>query len=178
MVNETGDAGDDRPPDSDDRDPRDWAELPDDVVTLIADDTAAMLEGHFPTGMFDDDRPDGYELVSTFGDGGSLTSSARDGLSQYVLVRWQWTGRHQPVEEVRRLGASFLSRPTGNAVVIEGLTIVEQREEGLFIRRLVDWLSVYAQLGMVSVGRPVGMANIQVLGFDPSPPIDEPDVAG
>ncbi|HEX6165479.1 MAG TPA: hypothetical protein VFZ30_01745, partial [Acidimicrobiales bacterium] len=43
----------------------------------------------------------------------------------------------------------------------------------IYARRLVDWLSVYAQLGRVTEGRPVGMASAMVkpaaefFGFEP-----------
>jgi hypothetical protein len=102
----------------------------------------------------------------------------------HVFMRWRWGGVHLP--HPRRLGGRLNVQPTGNWVTVEGLTILEvtggeldvEQElitgpEHIYARRLVDWLSVYAQLGLVTAGRPVGMASAMVkpaaefFGFEP-----------
>lgn len=91
----------------------------------------------------------------------------------HVFMRWRWGGVHlpHPSAPARRLCVAA----TGNWVTVEGLTILEvtggeldiEKElitgpEHIYARRLVDWLSVYAQLGLVTEGRPVGMASAMV----------------
>ena len=93
--------------------------------------------------------------------------------STHVFMRWRWGGVHLPHPD--SLGPRVLAAATGNWVTVEGLTVLEvtggdldiEEEviagpENIYARRLVDWLSVYAQLGLVIEGRPVGMASAMV----------------
>jgi hypothetical protein len=61
------------------------------------------------------------------------------------------------------VGDTTLVAPTGNPVLVEGLTAIESvGGEEFRARWFVDWLSVYAQLGVVAPGRPVKMQNVEV----------------
>lgn len=74
----------------------------------------------------------------------------------HAAIAWQVSGRHaaDPTGDRRRfLGLA----PTGTDVVVHGVTFVRPDADmpgGLAFRRLIDWGSVYDQLGMVP-GRPV-----------------------
>jgi hypothetical protein len=129
-------------------------------------------------------RGEGFELEAGFGDGGSVTGSAATG--QFTFVRWRWRGHH--TGKVGRFdGETFdkrdpdflMARGTGNAVTVEGLTILEERPDGIYPRRFVDWLSVYSQMGIVAPARPIGRASTELR--DPpdartlKPPVDPRD---
>jgi len=115
-----------------------------------------------------DDEPTGFQAVETFGDDGIVEGSTDNG-GTFTFVRWRWRGRHlEPVPD--RLGGMDLVAPTGNAVEVEGLTAVEARRDGQFVARwFVDWLGVYAQLGVIIAGRPIRMANVEVRGLEDLP---------
>ncbi|HET6953168.1 MAG TPA: hypothetical protein VFI47_22490, partial [Acidimicrobiales bacterium] len=61
---------------------------------------------------------------------------------------------------------------TGNQVTVEGLTVLEERADGVYARRFVDWLSVYSQMGIISPGRPIGRSSTEMR--DPPDPPDLP----
>jgi hypothetical protein len=122
-----------------------------------------------------DDSP-GFEPDLHFGRRGVVIAPPTrndDSDRTHVFMRWRWGGVHLP--HPRRLGGRLHVQPTGNWVTVEGLTILEvtggeldlEHElvtgpDHIYARRLVDWLSVYAQLGLVTEGRPVGMASAMV----------------
>jgi len=103
----------------------------------------------------------GYSTAEDFGDNGIVEGSA-DGGNGFTFVRWRWAGRHEePIPA--RAGGPDLVEPTGNPVVVEGITAVEMDAQGEWrVHWFVDWLSVYAQLGVVAQGRPTKMANVDL----------------
>ena len=109
---------------------------------------------------------EGFHLEGGFGDGGYVTGTAETG--QFTFVRWRWRGRH--TGRVNRFDGErpddtrpfLMARGTGNAVTVEGLTILEQRDDGIYARRFVDWLSVYSQMGLISPSRPIGRASTEL----------------
>ena len=146
----------------------------DDVVSAGAEDVRIQLGAYFQS-----DDPDAFTTIGTFGDGGAVQGTASAD-RVFTFVRWKWVGRHlesipsriDPYddEEDRKL----VARPTGNLVEVQGLTVIEERSGGeKYARWFVDWLSVYAQLGIVSPGRPVGLAQTEIRDFtegrDPLP---------
>ena len=111
-----------------------------------------------------DESLGGYQRIETFGENGVLEATTSDGRT-FTIVRWELRGRHyRPVPSPS--GDTTVVGATGNPVRVDGLTIVERLNGEFRARRYVDWLSVYAQLGVVFAGRPVGMAQAEVL--DPS----------
>jgi hypothetical protein len=120
---------------------------------------------------------DGFHLETRFGDRGVVTGSSATG--EFTFVRWRWRGRHtgtvprfdgEAPEAGRR--PFVMARGTGNRVTVEGLTVLEDREDGIYPRRFVDWLSVYSQMGIISVGRPIGRASTELR--DPPDPSELP----
>jgi hypothetical protein len=124
----------------------------------------------------DETRVAGFQPDLGFGrEGVVIAPSTRndDRDRTYVFMRWRWGGVHVPDPDRRGRRLPFV--PTGNWVTVEGLTILEVTRgdlnveeelitgpEHIYARRLVDWLSVYAQLGLVAEGRAVGMASTMV----------------
>ena len=114
----------------------------------------------------DREQGEGFHLEEGFGDGGHVTGAAETG--QFTFVRWRWRGRH--TGRVSRFDGEkpdgtrpfLMARGTGNAVTVEGLTILEQRDDGIYARRFVDWLSVYSQMGLISPSRPIGRASTEL----------------
>ena len=129
-----------------------------EVARQVQDDVTARLGPFF---VADGREFVGYEAVETFGDGG-IVAGESDEKHRFTFVRWRWHGRHLG-EIPSRFGAAVVAAPTGNPVVVDGLTVVENREDRDFRARwFVDWLSVYAQLGVVVAGRPTRMAKVEV----------------
>ncbi len=130
-----------------DDEPRDLvAEVEADTTRLLGTTLAVRTDG------------DGYRRVDSFGDDGVVVGEA--GGREFTFVRWQFQGSQDsdvPKPDIDRL---FI-RGTGNPVVVDGLTVLEDRDGDIFARRFVDWLGVYAQLGLVFAGRPVGTAGAQ-----------------
>jgi hypothetical protein len=124
----------------------------------------------------EEDRVPGFAPDSGFGRDGVVIAPPVPGDDQavsHVFMRWRWTGIDRP--HPARRGRRLSSRGTGNWVTVDGLTILEVTggevdsdgerivaPERIYARRLVDWLSVYAQLGLVMEGRPVGLASTEV----------------
>jgi hypothetical protein len=133
-----------------------------DIVGQVEGDVTERLGRYYAIVRPDGEDPDGFRLIDTFGDGGVVTGTSST--SEFTFVRWQWRGHHEaPIPSL--IGEGEMVRATGNRVIADGLTVVEaRRTDGLFFARwYVDWLAVYAQLGIVAPGRPVGMARTQVL---------------
>jgi hypothetical protein len=103
----------------------------------------------------------GYRTLDSFGDQGVVEATV--GGSKFTFVRWRWNGHHRGSIPMIDDEVQTFVRPTGNRVSVDGLTILEEREDGVYARRFIDWLSVYAQMGLVFAGRPVGMANTQLI---------------
>jgi hypothetical protein len=112
--------------------------------------------------------PAGYSAAEDFGDGGIVGGISDQG-HEFTFVRWRWAGRHGAAIP-SRVGGPDLVEATGNPVVVEGITAVEQNAEGEFRAHwFVDWLSVYAQLGVVAQGRPTSLEHIELRS-----PLEEP----
>jgi hypothetical protein len=130
-----------------------------DVAGQVRNDVTARLGRYFVAD--EDDKVSGFEAVESFGNDGIVAATSDEG-NPFTFVRWRWRGRHEG-EIPSRLGGADVAAPTGNPVVVDGLTVVEDRRDGDFRARwFVDWLSVYAQIGVVVPGRPIRMENVEV----------------
>lgn len=150
---------------------------PGGIGRFVADDVRTTLERYFPADEPESpDLPRGYVPVESFGLQGEFRGTDFRNDKAFRVFRWRWHGRHEPgdADPTARAG-----RPTGNNVEVNGLTIVEpgSTDDDFTIRRFVDWLSVYAQLGIVFEGRPIGLAQTEVRAMPTKPP-DEPTEAG
>jgi hypothetical protein len=106
------------------------------------------------------DVPAGFSRSDDFGEGG-IVEGGSDATSAFTFVRWRWAGYHSGAIPSR--AGSDVVAATGNDVVVEGLTVVEDdRGDRYRARWFVDWLSVYAQLGVVTLGRPTKVAHIEL----------------
>jgi len=63
------------------------------------------------------------------------------------VVAWEW-----PVVHVGHLQGT---PPTGKAVTIRGITVIDGRSGELLFSRYIDWLGLYAQIGAVTTARPL-----------------------
>lgn len=106
-------------------------ESTDEIIEIIRTDVTDALEGAFP-GTF--------ELVE------ELAGLLPIGQADATAVPWRWRGRHED---------TFLDvRATGYPVDVTGCTILRTDERGdLVFHRLVDWQTLYRQLGLVMVCR-------------------------
>jgi hypothetical protein len=102
----------------------------------------------------------GFRMTPTFNAGEVVEATA--GAATYTLARWQWKARH--TRDISNYdGVGVFVRATGNTVTVQGLHIIEKDAAGReTVRRYIDWLSVYAQLGVVFAGRPVGLTDTTV----------------
>jgi hypothetical protein len=138
---------------------------------MVEQDVTASLALYFPPDpQRQSDVPTAYTRLPVFDD---VANDVTEGITrsdspEYHLVRWQYRGHHDPEVSVRDRDPSVPdanrarrgSFPTGNPVTVDGLTIVEHGSDGtLRMRRFVDWLNVYAQLGMAFEGRPIGLGS-------------------
>jgi hypothetical protein len=100
-------------------------------------------------------------------------ASWRSGGSAHFAVRWRFDGEH--TGRIPGFGHTFIE-PTGNKVSVAGLTLVENREPGqqvpadidellrndtLRFQRFIDWLAVFAQLGVLHLGRPMSIDDVR-----------------
>jgi hypothetical protein len=98
----------------------------------------------------------------------------RSGGSEFFAVRWRFTGEH--VGPIPGFGHTEIG-PTHNMVTVSGLTLVEDRDrdargrnvdsaldsESVVFHRFVDWLAVFAQIGVLHLGRPMPIADINFI---------------
>jgi hypothetical protein len=116
--------------------------------------------GEFLTGRFTSDESIGE-------------ASWRSETSEFFAVRWTFTGRH--TGRIPGFGHTFIEA-TDNAVSVPGLTLVENTVPGqavpedlekllfdgsVVFHRFIDWLGVFAQLGVLHLGRPMSIADIR-----------------
>jgi len=138
----------------------------DQRVTEVAADVDRQFARYFT-------RVDGlepFQLDAGFGAGGVVTGATPEG--RFTFVRWRWQGRHtgavgrfdgeKPDEDPDRPFRYVMARGTGNQVTVEGLTVLEERADGVYARRFVDWLSVYSQMGIITPGRPIARTSTEV----------------
>jgi SnoaL-like polyketide cyclase len=102
----------------------------EDAVRLVREDVRAVFGDAFP-GTFG--VPQAFDgLVPIVGDG-------------VTVVPWTWRGTHTgDFREVRR---------TGLPVEFAGTTLLTETDEGVRFHRIVDWLTLYRQLGLMMVCR-------------------------
>ena len=122
-------------------------------------DTSGVLGG-FLEGEFIPDR--------TIGD-----ANWRSGGSEFFAVRWKFEGKH--TGKIPGFGHTFIDA-TGNMVSVPGLTLVENtapdqplpddledllRSGTVVFQRFIDWLAVFAQIGVLHLGRPMSIGDIR-----------------
>jgi hypothetical protein len=98
--------------------------------------------------------------------------------SEFFAVRWRFEGRH--VGPIPGFGHTSIA-PTGNHVSVSGLTLVENTAPGkptgddlekllrsgtVAFHRFIDWLAVFAQIGVLHLGRPMSISDIRFVPPD------------
>ena len=93
--------------------------------------------------------------------------------SEFFAIRWRLNGKH--TGRIPGFGNTFIE-PTQNAVSVSGLTLVENtkpdqpvdgdldallRKGTVVFQRYIDWLAVFAQLGVLHLGRPMSIGDIR-----------------
>ena len=93
--------------------------------------------------------------------------------SEFFAVRWVFSGKH--TGRIPGFGNTYIE-PTKNAVSVSGLTLVENTAPGqpvdgdldtllrngtVVFQRYIDWLAVFAQLGVLHLGRPMSIGDIR-----------------
>jgi hypothetical protein len=131
--------------------------------TAVQLDTEGVL-GAFLDGKLSADR--------TIGD-----STWRNDTSEFFAVRWRFVGRHE--RAIPGFGHTVIP-PTHNEVSVSGLTLVENtapgqvvddidkvlRSETIVFHRFIDWLAVFAQIGVLHLGRPMSIDDIRFVPPD------------
>ena len=126
-------------------------------------DIAGKL-GEFFTGEFIPDRSIGE-------------ASWRSESSEFFAVRWRFDGKHSG--KIPGFGHTFIAA-TGNMISVPGLTLVENTVPGqqvddldkllrggtIVFQRFIDWLAVFAQLGVLHLGRPMSIGDIRFVPPD------------
>ena len=130
----------------------------------VALDTAGVL-GSFLDGRFMEDKSIG-------------ASTWRAESSEFFAVRWRFEGRH--VGPIPGFGHTSIAA-TGNEVTVSGLTLVENLAPGkdtgddldqllrsgtVVFHRFIDWLAVFAQIGVLHLGRPMSISDIRFVAPD------------
>jgi hypothetical protein len=85
--------------------------------------------------------PGRFDLVAPFGD----FLPIEDANANVTVVPWIWRGRHEET--------FFEARPTGNLVEVTGVTMVTQKGSEILYHRIVDWQTLYRQIGFLMVCR-------------------------
>ncbi len=85
--------------------------------------------------------PGEFDLVAPFGD----FLPIEDDDANVTVVPWIWRGRHE--------GPFFEARPTGNLVEVTGVTMVTRKGDDFVYHRIVDWQTLYRQIGFLMVCR-------------------------
>lgn len=98
--------------------------------------------------------------------------------SERFAIRWRFEGEH--TRPIPGFGHTFIP-PTNNKVSVSGLTLVENRAPGeripddveellrggtIEFQRFIDWLAVFAQLGVLHLGRPMSIGDIRFVPPD------------
>jgi hypothetical protein len=96
----------------------------------------------------------------------------RNDNSEFFAVRWRFDGKH--TGKIPGFGHTFIEA-TGNMISVPGLTLVENTVPGqqvddldkllrggsIVFQRFIDWLAVFAQLGVLHLGRPMSIGDIR-----------------
>ena len=99
-------------------------------------------------------------------------STWRNDKSEFFAVRWRFAGRHE--RAIPGFGHTVIP-PTHNEVTVSGLTLVENtapgqvvddidkvlRSDTVVFHRFIDWLAVFAQIGVLHLGRPMSIDDIR-----------------
>ena len=95
-----------------------------------------------------------------------------NGTTEFFAIRWRFDGQH--VRPLPGFGHTEIP-PTQNLVSVSGLTLVENTVAGqpvdtdletvlrsgtVVFHRFIDWLAVFAQLGVLHLGRPMPISDI------------------
>ena len=114
-------------------------------------------------------------VLGAFLDG---ASNWRTEKSEFFVIRWRFEGRH--ARAIAGFGHTSI-KPTFNTVTVSGLTLVENTVPGqslpddidellksntIVFQRFVDWLAVFAQIGVLHLGRPMSIADIRFVAPD------------
>jgi hypothetical protein len=99
-------------------------------------------------------------------------SNWRSETSEFFAVRWRYDGQHvRPIDGFGHIQIP----PTQNMVSVSGLTLVEHTAPGqtvdddldkllrsgpIVFHRFIDWLAVFAQIGVLHLGRPMSISEI------------------
>jgi hypothetical protein len=98
--------------------------------------------------------------------------------SEWFAIRWRFEGRH--TGSIPGFGHTSIA-PTGNMVSVSGLTLVQNTVPGTSIdddldsllrsgtivfHRFIDWLAVFAQIGVLHLGRPMSIDDIRFVPPD------------
>jgi hypothetical protein len=105
-------------------------------------------------------------------------SNWRSDKSEFFAIRWRFEGRHTGV--IPGFGHTDIP-PTQNMVTVSGLTLVETSAPGAIVgddletllrsgtvvfHRFIDWLAVFAQIGVLHLGRPMSLGDIRFVPPD------------
>lgn len=100
-------------------------------------------------------------------------STWRSETSLFFAVRWRFEGKH--VGPIPGFGHTSIAA-TENMVSVSGLTLVENtapheaelddletllRSGVVVFHRFIDWLAVFAQIGVLHLGRPMSISDIK-----------------
>lgn len=142
----------------------------DETINPHVADVAADVERQFGRYFTPVEGHKPFEVDAGFGDQGVVTGATPQGT--FTFVRWRWQGRHtgtvgrfdgeRPDDDPDRPFRYVMARGTGNQVTVEGLTVLEERADGVYARRFIDWLSVYSQMGIITPGRPIARTSTKL----------------
>jgi hypothetical protein len=100
-------------------------------------------------------------------------ASWRSDGSEFFAIRWRFMGKH--TGRIPGFGNTYIE-PTQNAITVSGFTLVENTAPGqpveddldallrkgmVTFQRYIDWLAVFAQLGVLHLGRPMSIGDIR-----------------
>lgn len=113
----------------------------DETLHAVAEDLTEGFGSIFeereplrPVGLFEN------ELVGTMPD-------AESGVSLVAVLAWEWPVRH--------VGYLQGTPATLRDVTLRGMTVIDDRGDGRQLARYIDWLGLYAELGALSIARPL-----------------------
>jgi hypothetical protein len=130
------------------------------AIAAVQLDVAGVL-GVFLEGEFSPDQKIG-------------NATWRSGDTEFFAIRWTFDGKH--TGRIPGFGHTFIEA-TGNKVSVSGLTLVENTKPGqqvddldallrtrtVIFQRFIDWLAMFAQLGVLHLGRPMSIGDIRLV---------------
>ena len=105
-------------------------------------------------------------------------STWRTTTTEFFAVRWRFVGRH--VRPIPGFGHTFIEA-TQNQVSVSGMTLLANTVPGqpvpgdlddvlrsgtIEFQRFIDWLAVFAQIGVLHLGRPMPIRDIRFVAPD------------